>query len=1273
MTGGKDGDASQADQGVSLEAHVSGNARAYQAGRDLHIRYEADGLATRKVRVADVVEECPYPGLAAFGPDDAPWFFGRDALLAELTDILSEQPPGQGPVMLVACSGAGKSSLLQAGLMPALDDGVLPQAGSRRWPRLLFTPTAHPLTALIGQLSPAIRTSPERVSAALAEGPEHAADLVNRAVSMGHVPGNGVAVIIDQFEETFTLCDDETERRIFVETLCAMGAAANPSGSLVVVSLRADFYQHACAYPKLRAALRDRQLLMGPMSSAELRQAIVGPSQAVGLELEPGLVELLIRDLGGKGGNGSGPADVHSYEAGRLPLLAHALRATWQQRHGHVLTVDGYMATGGIPHAIAASAERTFGRLDDGEQELARLLFLRLVRIGDRTEDTRRRVAHSELVQDSGSPPVAEAVIGAFTRARLLTHERESVEITHEALLREWPRLRGWIDTDHAGRLVLQDIEEQAARWEVAGRDAARLYRGAQLAAAATWAASSASRSELTSRARAFLAASSRQKRRATLLRRGVIAALAVLVLVASGLAATAFVQDRAAIRARDQAVFNEISSKAASLSSTNPSLAAEFDLAAYRMNPTPNLYTSLINTEATSLATPLGAVPAPLPTFSSTITFGSGGQILAGAGGQTIRLWNTTDPERPTLLGSLPKVASTVVSVSISPDTHTLAAGLSNGTVQMWNIAAPARPDRIGKPLHIPLATAGVEAAFDPRGQVLLAWFNQGHIGVLQLWDVSQPAKPKWLSFLVPCTRAAMDSMALSSDGNSAAIGCSDGKVHLANITDLKRPQVQGWMQASSNNPVNSLAFSADGRTLVSAAYNDQTFSLWNVADPRHPASLGSPIDWLNNGVYSASFSPDGPVVATTDHDGTVQLWNVANPAEVSDLGPALAAGAGPALDVAFSPDGQRVAADYADGTMRLWTIPHPLVTANGFGQTDGLAFSTDGHLLASSNNQSNTLDLWEINGHSQPRRAGAAAVCATRKIQGTELIAFIPQRPILAAGCDGGLRLWDVADPFHITALSPWLAAPGNSWVNSVAFDHRGKVLAAAGNGYVTLWNVADPTHPTKLGSLNTRSTGYWTVASISPDGRTLAVGAGTTVRLWNITNPAEPRLIAGPLPGPTQWITYITFSHNGDMLAAGSADDNIYLWNTAGPHPGTSFSTLTGHTDLVTYVAFSANDRTLASSSYDDTVRLWNTAPAGPFGDPLTGHTDYALAVAFSPVSNTLASIGNDDTVYLWDMNVRDAISRICAATVGMLTPSQWHRDLPGVPYSPPCPAR
>ena len=352
----------------------------------------------------------------------------------------------------------------------------------------------------------------------------------------------------------------------------------------------------------------------------------------------------------------------------------------------------------------------------------------------------------------------------------------------------------------------------------------------------------------------------------------------------------------------------------------------------------------------------------------------------------------------------------------------------------------------------------------------------------------------------------------------------------------------------------------------------------------------------------------------------------------------------------------------------MRLWSIPHPLVTANGNGETDGLAFNPDGSLLASSNNLSDTLNLWEITGRSPPRRASSPAVCANGKVQGTELIAFAPRSPVLAAGCYGGFRLWDVADPFHVTALSPWLAStPGNSWVNSIAFDRGGKILAATGNGYVTLWNVANPARPAKISSISTGLLGYWTVVSISPDGHTMAIGVGTTVRLWNITNPAEPRVIGGPLPGPTQWVTYVTFSHDGDMLAAGSADDNIYLWNTAGRHPGASFRTLTGHTDLVNFLTFSPDDSILASSSDDKTVRLWNTAPAAPLGEPLTGHTDYALAVAFSPVGHSLASISSDNTVYLWDLNVHDAISRICAATVGILTLSQWRQDLPAS-YSP-----
>jgi hypothetical protein len=316
MTGEQDagpGPAHVAAEGVRLEARVVGDARVYQAGRDLHIRHGSYVPAARRVAGSDAATECPYPGLAAFGPEDARWFFGRDAVLAELTSLLSAQSLSQGPVVLVASSGAGKSSLLRAGLLPALRRGALPRDGSQDWPHLAFTPTAHPLAALADQLSAVIGISPERLSAALAGNPACLPDLIKDAVSASRLPGGGVAVVADQFEETFTLCDNEAEQRVFVEALCALGSAVDLAAGLVVLGLRADFYLHACAYPMLRMALRDRQILMGPMSQAELRQAIEYPGQAVGLELEPGLVELLIRDLGGTLATGSWPGSTYGH------------------------------------------------------------------------------------------------------------------------------------------------------------------------------------------------------------------------------------------------------------------------------------------------------------------------------------------------------------------------------------------------------------------------------------------------------------------------------------------------------------------------------------------------------------------------------------------------------------------------------------------------------------------------------------------------------------------------------------------------------------------------------------------------------------------------------------------------------------------------------------------------------------------------------------------------------------------------------------------------
>ncbi|GIH23908.1 hypothetical protein Aph01nite_22180 [Acrocarpospora phusangensis] len=301
-------------------------------------------------------------------------------------------------------------------------------------------------------------------------------------------------LVVDQLEELFTLCEDERERRDFLAALAALSRAESEDGpaAVVVLGLRSDFYTPCADHPWLRAALETGQILVGPMSEAQVREAILFPARDVGLRAEAGLAELLLRDLGLPGG----------YQAGRLPLLAHALRATWQQRHGQTLTVAGYRATGGIHHAVSATAERLYTGLDAAGQRAARALFLRLARIGDDADDTRRRMPRAELLEASG-PSSAEvtAVIDAFTRGRLLTHHQDTVEITHEALLHAWPRLRQWIDADRAGHLLHQDLEQDAAAWDRDGRDSGRLYRGSRLENARTWAA----RAEETPLVAAFL------------------------------------------------------------------------------------------------------------------------------------------------------------------------------------------------------------------------------------------------------------------------------------------------------------------------------------------------------------------------------------------------------------------------------------------------------------------------------------------------------------------------------------------------------------------------------------------------------------------------------------------------------------------------------------------------------------------------------------------------------------------------------------------------
>ena len=313
--------------------------------------------------------------------------------------------------------------------------------------------------------------------AALGEDPSAFAGAVRSALTrLPH--GARAPLVIDQFEEVFTLCTDVEERRQFVAALVA-GARADIAGTTVVIALRADFYGHCAAYPELRQLVEANTCLLGPMDPPELMAAIEGPANVAGLRLEPGLNELIVREV----------AD----EPGALPLLSHALLETWKRRKRRTLTVDAYLDAGGVDGAIAATAEGVYEALDPAQQHLARSIFLRLTQPGDGTEDTRRRAPLTELVVGADAAET-ESVLHLLADAWLVTLDEQTAEVAHEAVIREWPRLRNWIDEDRDGLRIHRHLTHAARDWDALERDDAELYRGPRLATAEEWLARDAQR-----------------------------------------------------------------------------------------------------------------------------------------------------------------------------------------------------------------------------------------------------------------------------------------------------------------------------------------------------------------------------------------------------------------------------------------------------------------------------------------------------------------------------------------------------------------------------------------------------------------------------------------------------------------------------------------------------------------------------------------------------------------------------------------------------------
>ncbi|MCG0063878.1 WD40 repeat domain-containing protein [Streptomyces tricolor] len=1290
---------------------------------------------------------CPYRGLAPYRREDARWFFGRERSTKALVAQLRAAERSGGLVMLVGASGAGKSSLLNAGLVPAIRSGALNtgtgrngpggdgpgQPASAAQPASATQPTsAAPSPAGIPPASPspapqpaetaqspasptpaappATQESPEAPGSPppssppsspatdppdpvlqLVPGADPLGELVRRIPELAAVahdarraereasanpalPGSDAprlaraaraavaawagrvtdpdvrpVVIVDQFEEAFTLCADEADRRTFIQLLHAActppAGAAGPAPVQVVLGIRADFYEQCLGYPELADALQHRHMVLGPLTSSELREAVTGPAKAVGLELEPGLAELIVREV-----SADGPRGAH--DAGVLPLLSHALLATWQRRKAGRLTLAGYRAAGGIQGAVAATAERAWSGLDPAARTAARLLLLRLVRLGEDTQATRRRGTRRQLAQESADPGKTEESLEALVRARLVTLDADTVEITHEALLTAWPRLRHWIDEGRGDHLLRQRLEEDGRAWEDSGRDSSLLYRGSRLEQARSW-ARSAGDTYLTRSAVEFLAASVRLRKRTVWLSRAAVAALVVLAVLAAGSAVIAWKQ-------RDDAVFEQVLAEADRVQHSDPSLAAQLDLVAHRLRPgDEGTYSRLISIVNAPLATPLSGHTGAVYLTS----FSPDGHTLATAGyDRTVRLWNVRDPHRPAALGApLTGHASWVSSAVFGPDGRTLASAGDDGTVRLWDVTDPAHAVPLGKPLTGHRGTIYL-VAFSPDGRTLA---TAGEDRTVRLWDVSRRDRPEPVGTLRGHT-AAVRSVAFAPDGRTLATGGDDDTVRLWDVSAPRRPEAVRTLRGHTDL-VHSVAFGPDGHTLASGSADD-TVRLWDVTVPRRAAPIGSPLTGHTGPIWSVAFSRDGGRLAAASADSTASLWNVTDPASPSQVGEPLAGSSGEMYALGFSPDGRTLATGSGDGKVRLWSVP----TSDMLGRSG--AFRPDGRVLATAA-RDGRLRLWNVTRPGRPVLLGKPFMRADGDQRS---LVFSPDGRTLAVLT--GVRavyLWDVSDPARpVPVGKPLSLRTRFMGPDALAYSPDGRTLATAyDDRTIQLWNVADPARAVPLGKPLTGHRGYVNALAFSPDGHTLTSGsADNTIRLWDVTDPARAVPLGKPLTAHSGPVNVLAFTPDGHTLASAGDDDTVRLWNVADPAAASALGDpLTGHTEAVTSLTFSADGRILASGGNDNTVRLWNVADpaaATPIGQSMSANAKTGTFLSFSPNSHVLGVSSGTDTVRLWSLDADAAIRHICSVTRGVLTPRRWHEYLPRLSYNPPC---
>jgi WD40 repeat protein len=1185
----------------------------------------------------------PYPGLESFSGDDAAVFFGRDHEVDRLLELL--QPTlqrGSGRfVAVVGPSGSGKSSLLRAGLLPRL--GRL----QGRWIVLPpLRPGQHPTSNLALSLVQAFgRYGSTRSPAEMAALLDRGGGLVELAVELAELGANGdgerrVLVVIDQAEELLTR-SGAREQQAFLGLLDA--AMGDDSPLWVVATMRSEFLSTAPDRAGL-AEVVDDPLVVEPLSRGRLPEVIQRPAQRAGVEFAPGLVERMVDETTG------GDA---------LPLLAYTLRELYQRAGPDgLVTMADYEAAGGVVGALQKRADQLVEELDlRGQGPVVIPTLLQLAAVEGDSEPTRRRVVRG------GLSPNEQTVVNAFVEARLLTSDqhadgRVTVEVAHEALLRQWQPLREAIEAARTWLRTRSELERWALDWDQGGRDESYLLGGRRLTTIDNWVAEH--NTDLGPLEREFLEASRalakrdrqavrRSRRRAVLAT--TMAGFLVLALVAATIAVQ---QNRRNQELSRVAVARQLGQEVASIALNEPDTAILLGLQALsaahadadRPPPSAGLISGLaqVNHESTLLTAHGDQVHA--------VAYSHDGRFaVTGGWDRTVRFW---EPRTYQEAGAPIQSPSPVNALAISPDSRLVATGGQDGIVRLWDTATRRQ---VRKPVNVD-GSYLFSVAFSPDGRLIAAGSEAGTVHV---WDVTtgRPLLGRPLAQL----DALVSRVTFSRDGMllAAAVWENDD-TGSARIWQVRDGSPIG-APLTFDDPVRSVAFQPAGALLAVAA--GKSVQLWDPATGKAigAAFTGQPDKDEPPGehdVLAIAFTNDGQKMATGSVDKRVRFWQVDSR---SPRGSPVIGHTADVSDLAFSPDGGTLLSGSWDTTARAWRVPETVSVSRFLsghvGEVHGIAFSPPGGLLATSGVDDNTTRLWKLP-DGQPRGS------PLRHDEYPQRLAFSPDGRLIAtaAGYGGTATIWQVASERRLRTIQLHDPSDENYSVQDIAFKGPDGKLLATGDSetQVRFWRVDSGDEYRKpLTNLEVVN-----AVTFSRDGTLVAAGlADRTVHIWNART-GKPH---GPvLRGHTNQVESVAFSPDGRLLASAGDDRTVRLWDTATGQP--DGQPILAHEDVIWQVAFSRDGQTLATASEDGTAKRWQVSDGAPIGSELSAHEGPLYGLAFSPDGRTLGTVGANGAVRLWDLGPQEWQAVGCRLVRRNLSMTQWQQFLPGRPYQRTC---